>query len=308
MLSTNSSASDISFVNPDVHVSAAEIGRLQRKATSERRWTGVSIWVGVAIVVGVIVVSLLGPYIGFGHPNEPNFNEILLSPSLAHPFGTDNIGRDVLARTFAASPLDYEVGLITTLGGLIIGLVLGSLAGYLGGWVDSVIMRTVDVLLAFPFMIFVMAFVAIFGVGLVGIYVGLIVFGWAFFARVTRAEMLSIRERQFIAAARTMGLPTWRILRVHCLPNVVRPNLVVAMATLVWNILTLAALSYLGLGVQPPTPEWGSIVAGGQTIMFSAWWVATLPGLVIVLVGIGFSLIGDGVGDRYGGSDFRLTV
>jgi peptide/nickel transport system permease protein len=295
-------------VNSELRLSPAEIGKMRRKATSERRWTGVSIWAGIVIVVGVLVVSLLGPYVGFGSPNKPHFDAVLLSPSLAHPFGTDQVGRDVLARTFAASPLDYEVGVITTLGGLIVGLILGALAGYLGGWIDALIMRIVDILLAFPFMIFVMAFVAIFGVGLVGIYVGLVVFGWAFFARVTRAEMLSTRERQYISAARTMGIPTWRILRVHALPNVLRPNLVVAMATLVWNVLTLAALSYLGLGVQPPTPEWGSIVAGGQPIMFSAWWVATLPGFVIVLVGMGFSLIGDGVGDRYGGSDFRLTV
>jgi peptide/nickel transport system permease protein len=185
--------------------------------------------------------------------------------------------------------------------------MLGGIAGYFGGALDAVIMRIVDVLIAFPFMIFVMAFVAVFGPGLTGIYVGLTAFGWAFFARVTRAEMLVVRERQYIAAARTAGLSSSRILRVHALPNVLRPNFVVAMATMVWNILTLAALSYLGLGVQPPTPEWGSIVAGGQTIMFSAWWVSTLPGLIIVLVGVGFSLIGDSVADRFG-YDFRITV
>jgi peptide/nickel transport system permease protein len=296
------------FVNRDLRLSSDEIGKMQKRATAEWRWTGVSIWVGGGIVVAVLLMSLVGPYIGFGNPNTPHFGQVLLSPSLTHPFGTDQLGRDVLARTFAASPLDYEVGFITTFVGLVVGLVLGALAGYLGGWVDAVIMRVVDILLAFPFMIFVMAFVAIFGVGLFGIYVGLIVFSWASFARVTRAEMLSTRERQYIAAAKTMGIPTRRILRVHALPNVIRPSLVVAMATLVWNILTLAALSYLGLGVQPPTPEWGSIVASGQSIMLSAWWVATLPGLVIVLVGMGFSLIGDGIGDRYGGSDFRLTV
>jgi peptide/nickel transport system permease protein len=185
--------------------------------------------------------------------------------------------------------------------------VLGGIAGYFGGWVDAVIMRVVDVLIAFPFMVFVMAFVAVYGPGLTGIYVGLIAFGWAFFARVTRAEMLVIRERQYVLAARTAGLRTSRILRVHALPNVLRPNFVIAMATIVWNILTLAALSYLGLGVQPPASEWGSIVASGQTILFSAWWVSTLPGLVIVLVGTGFSLIGDGLADRMG-YDFRLTL
>ena len=281
--------------------------RLRRIATAERRCAAVSIWIGVAIVVIVPAFTVIGPLIGFGHPNVINFNAVLQSPSLAHPFGTDQLGRDVLSRVFAATPLDYEVGGLTTLAAGLIGVLLGGIAGYFGGALDAVIMRVVDVLLAFPFMVFVMAFVAVFGPGLAGIYVGLTAFGWAFFARVTRAEMLVIRERQYIAAARVLGLGATRILTIHALPNVIRPNFVVAMATMVWNILTLAALSYLGLGVQPPTPEWGSIVAGGQTIMFSDWWIATLPGLVIVLVGVGFSLIGDGIADRFG-YDFRITV
>lgn len=269
--------------------------RLRRRATAERRWSTVTVYLGVGIVLLVPVISLLAPLVGFGHPNQPNFSLILLPPSLRHPFGTDSLGRDVLSRVFAATPLDYEVGGLTTMAAGVVGVLFGGIAGYFGGAIDAVIMRVVDILIAFPFMIFVMAFVAVFGPGLTGIYVGLIAFGWAFFARVTRAEMLVVRERQFISAARTAGLRTSRILRVHALPNVLRPNFVVAMATMVWNILTLAALSYLGLGVQPPTAEWGSIVAGGQTIMFSDWWVSTLPGLVIVLVGVGFSLIGDGV-------------
>lgn len=281
--------------------------RLRKRATAERRWSKVTITVGIVIIVIVPLISLLGPLIGFGNPNQLNLNAILQSPSLAHPFGTDSLGRDVLSRVLAATPLDYEVGFLTTIATGVIGVLLGGIAGYFGGWLDAVIMRVVDVLIAFPFMVFVMAFVAVFGPGLLGIYVGLIAFGWAFFARVTRAEMLVVRERQYVLAARTAGLRTFRVLRVHALPNVLRPNFVIAMATMVWNILTLAALSYLGLGVQPPTSEWGSIVASGQTIFFSAWWVSTLPGLVIVLVGTGFSLIGDGLGDRMG-YDFRLTL
>lgn len=294
-----------------VYTAGAELveraSRLRKRATAERHWSKVSIIIGIAIVVIVPLVSFLGPLIGFGHPNQMDLTSVLQSPSLAHPFGTDNLGRDVLSRVLAATPLDYEVGVLTTVAAGLIGILLGGIAGYFGGWLDTVIMRVVDVLIAFPFMVFVMAFVAVFGPGLTGIYVGLIAFGWAFFARVTRAEMLVIRERQYVLAAKTAGLRTSRILRVHALPNVLRPNFVIAMATMVWNILTLAALSYLGLGVQPPTSEWGSIVASGQTILFSAWWVSTLPGLVIVLVGTGFSLIGDGIADRMG-YDFRLTL
>jgi peptide/nickel transport system permease protein len=281
--------------------------RLRRRATAERRWSKYTVVIGVFIVVMVPLVSFLGPLFSFGHPNRLYLDAVLQPPSLAHPFGTDSLGRDIFSRILAATPLDYEVGVLSTVAAGLIGLVLGCIAGYFGGWLDAVIMRVVDVLIAFPFMVFVMAFVAVFGPGLTGIYVGLIAFGWAFFARVTRAEMLVVRERQYVLAARTAGLRTSRVLRVHALPNVLRPNFVIAMATMVWNILTLAALSYLGLGVQPPTSEWGSIVASGQTVFFSSWWVSTLPGLVIVLVGTGFSLIGDGIADRMG-YDFRLTL
>jgi peptide/nickel transport system permease protein len=281
--------------------------RLHRRATAERRWSKLAMWAGIAVVVVIPVVSLLAPVIGFGHPDALDFTAVLKAPSWAHPFGTDNIGRDVFSRVLAATPLDYEVGGLTTVMAGVIGILLGSISGYFGGWLDSVIMRVVDVMLAFPFMIFVMAFVAVFGPGLIGIYVGLTLFGWAFFARVTRAEMLVVREQQYIRAGQVAGLRTARLLFRHAVPNVLRPNYVVAMATIVWNILTLASLSYLGLGVQPPAAEWGEIVASGQTIMFSSWWVSTLPGLVIVLVGVGFSLIGDGLADLFG-FDVRLTA
>jgi len=281
--------------------------KLHRRATAERRWSKLAMWVGIGIVVAIPLLSLLAPVIGFGHPNVPDFTAVLQPPSWTHPFGTDNLGRDVFARVLSATPLDYEVGGLTTLAAGALGILLGGVSGYFGGWLDGVIMRVVDVMLAFPFMIFVMAFVAVFGPGLVGIYVGLILFGWAFFARVTRAEMLVVREQQYIRAGQVAGLRTARVLFRHALPNVLRPNYVVAMATVVWNILTVAALSYLGLGVQPPAAEWGQIVASGQTIMFSSWWVSTLPGLVIVLVGVGFSLIGDGLADLFG-FDVRLTA
>lgn len=285
----------------------ARSARLRKRALAEHRWSMLALWAGVAIVVVVPAVSVFAPLLGFGHPDRADFGAILQAPSGAHPFGTDSLGRDVLSRVFGATGLDYEVGGLTTLMAGVIGLLLGSLAGYLGGWLDAVIMRVVDVMLAFPFMIFVMAFVAVFGQGLFGIYVGLTLFGWAFFARVTRAEMLVVREQPYVLAAQAAGVRTSRILLVHAVPNVLRPNYVVAMATIVWNILTLASLSYLGLGVQPPTPEWGAIVASGQTIMFSSWWVSTLPGLVIVAVGVGFSLIGDALADMFG-YDVRLTA
>ena len=283
------------------------VARLRRRARVDRRWSDITVGVGVAIVVGIALVSLARPLLGLPAPDAQDLTATLAAPSWQHPFGTDAVGRDLLSRVLSATPLDYEVALITTYVPLVIGLMLGGIAGYFGGWLDAVIMRVVDVIIAFPFMIFVLAFVAIFGPGLTGIYIGLILFGWAFFARISRAEMLRLREEQFISAARLLGLPTRRVVFVHAVPNLLRPNLVFSMATIVLNILALAALSYLGLGVQPPRPEWGAIVADGQQYMFTSWWVTTLPGLVIVLVGVGFSLIGDGLADRLG-YEIRLTA
>jgi len=152
----------------------------------------------------------------------------------------------------------------------------------------------------------VLALVAIMGSGITGAYIGVILVSWALYARLTRGEMLAVRERQYILAAQALGFSTRRIVFRHAIPNLLRASLVFSMADIVLNILTLAALSYLGLGVQPPTPEWGAIVAEGQGFLRTAWWITTFSGLTIVLTGIGFSLIGDGIADRLG-SDFRLT-
>jgi peptide/nickel transport system permease protein len=233
-----------------------------------------------------------------GHPDQIALLNILAKPSPAHPFGTDALGRDVFLRTVYATGLDLEVGLVTTVAPLVIGMLLGLLAGFFGGWIDAVIMRVMDAFLAFPFIVLIIAFVTIFGVGLTGIYIGLTVGSVPFFARLTRGEMLVLREQQFMLAARTLGYSTRRIVFKHALPHLIRPNLVFAPSNILGNILTLAALSYLGIGAQPPTPEWGAIIAGGQTYLLSAWWISTLPGLFVVIVGIGFSLTGEGLAER----------
>jgi peptide/nickel transport system permease protein len=274
--------------------------RLVKRARAERRWTTYTLTIGLTIVVGMFVLGVSAPLLGFHDPNEQDLTNALAAPSFDHPFGTDNVGRDILARVLAATPLDYLVSITTTYAALAIGLGLGAVSGYFGGWVDSLIMRLADVVIAFPFIIFALACVAVFGAGLTAIFIGFIAFGWAPFARITRAEMLVLRERQYMLAAKSLGLPLRRILWVHALPNLVRPNLVYSMATIVLNVVVLASLSYLGVGVQPPTPEWGAIVADGQQYLFTQWWVATLPGLFIVIVGAGFSLLGDGLADRLG--------
>jgi peptide/nickel transport system permease protein len=281
--------------------------RLQRRATRERRWSTISLWVGCVIVATVALLALGAPFLGLGNPNTPHLLDVFQSPSVHHLFGTDQLGRDVLLRVLYAGRVDLMVGLITTYVPLVLGVALGAAAGYLGGWFDGVTMRIVDVVTAFPFMVLVLAVIAVFGPGLKGVYVGLIVVGWSLYARVTRAEMLVLREREFMLAAETLGFSRWRIVVRHGIPNVIRASLVFSMLDIVLNILLLASLSYLGLGVQPPTAEWGEMIAEGQTYLFTAWWIATLPGLVVVLVGVGFSSIGDGLADRLG-EDMRIPV
>jgi len=265
---------------------------------SRRRGRGIGLWIGATIVGVVVAATVIVNVFGIGHPDQLNLLDTLAGPSAAHPFGTDSQGRDVFLRTIYAGWLDMQVGLVTTLVPMAIGMVVGLVAGFFGGWLDSVLMRIVDAVLAFPFVVLIIAFVTIFGVGLTGVYVGLIVGSFPAFARLTRGEMLVLREQQFMMAARTLGYSNRRIIFKHALPHLVRPNLVYAPSNMLGNILAVAALSYLGLGAQPPTPEWGAIISEGQSYLLSSWWISTLPGLFVVIVGVGFSLIGDGLAER----------
>ena len=289
-------------VRPDL---AATARRLRGRVISAERWSRISLATGVGIVLTIGLLSLVGPFF-LGDPNAPNLSNALAAPSLGHLFGTDALGRDVFTRVVNGGRIDLTFGLITTYIPLVLGLVLGAISGYLGGRADSLVMRMVDLVIAFPLMVLVLGLVAIIGSGLTGAYIGVILVSWALYARLVRGEMLAVRERQYILAAQALGFSTRRIVFRHAIPNLLRASIVFSMADIVLNILTLAALSYLGLGVQPPTPEWGAIVAEGQGYLRSAWWITTFSGLTIVLTGVGFSLIGDGIADRLG-SEFRLT-
>jgi peptide/nickel transport system permease protein len=282
------------------HIPESAWKRLHSRSIAERRWSNYTLWAGVFIVLITMFLSLAAPLLGFAEPNKTDLLNVLSPPSWEHPFGTDDLGRDILTRVLYAGRIDFSFGLITTYISLVIGLALGALAGYFGGLLDTVVMRTVDLVISFPFIILILAITAITGPGLSGAYIGVLIVSWALYARLTRGEMLALRQKQYILNAQTLGYKTWRIIFVHSIPNLLRSNLVFSMSDIVLNILTLASLSYLGLGVRPPTPEWGEIVAQGQRNLLTAWWVSTLPGLVIVLVGVGFSLIGDGLADRLG--------
>jgi peptide/nickel transport system permease protein len=182
----------------------------------------------------------------------------------------------------------------------MVGAAIGAFAGYVGGRVDTVAMRVVDVVIAFPFMVLVIAILAIVGPGLTGMYIAIWAVGWSLYARLTRAEMLVIREQDYIRAAEVLGYSRRRIVARHAFPQIVRPLLVYSMADCVLNILLAASLSFLGLGVQAPTPEWGAMVADGQPYLLTAWWISAFPGLVIVVVAVGLSLVGDGFAERIG--------
>jgi peptide/nickel transport system permease protein len=285
----------------------AQTNFLLRRARSERRWSNATLGTGVAIITLIALAAIFAPLIA---PYDPNAQDLLASfesPSWQHLMGTDNLGRDVFSRVVYAGRVDLQIGLITTYVPLVTGMLVGVVAGYFSGWTDTVLMRLVDVVIAFPFLVLVIAVLAIIGPGLTGLYIAVLAVGWSIYARLTRGEMLVLREQQFILASEALGFTRRRIIFHHALPNLLRPNLIFSMADFVLNILLAASLSFLGLGVQPPTPEWGAMVADGQNYLLNAWWITTLPGLVIVFVGVGLSLIGDGLAERMGES-FRLTV
>jgi len=252
-------------------------------------------------------VSFAAPLLGFHNPNEQHLLDALQPPSRAHPMGTDALGRDILTRVVYGGRIDLTFAFVTTIVPFALGVLLGCWAGYRGGWLDTVVNRLVDVVVAFPFIVLILAIVTITGPGLKGAYIGVFAVGWALYARLTRGEMLVEREKEYILAARTLGYSPRRIVLRHALPNVLRASIVFSMADVVLNILLLSSLSYLGLGAIPPSPEWGALVADGKDLILTNWWVATMPGLVIVLTGIAFSLIGDGLADRLG-RDFTLTT
>jgi peptide/nickel transport system permease protein len=285
------------------HERAADVAtHLRRAIVVERYWAGAALWLGAGILAAYALAAILAPWIA---PHDPLAQDLLSTftgPSAGHLMGTDQYGSDVFSRVLYGLRVDLVFGLVTTYVPMVVGMLVGMYAGYYRGLLDSVTMRLADLTIAMPFIVLVLAIVAIVGPGLEGAYIGIMIVSWALYARLTRAEMLTLREQNFVAAARGLGYSTPRILFRHALPNLVRPNLVFSMADIVLNILVLAGLSFLGVGVQPPTAELGAIIAGGQPYQLNAWWITTLPGLALVVLGIGFSLVGDALADRLGGS------
>jgi peptide/nickel transport system permease protein len=269
------------------------------------RWPA-TLKIGTAIVAAIVLAGLLAPWIAPYDPFYQDFTSVLQPPSLAHPFGTDMLGRDVFSRVLFGIRIDMEIGFFTTYVPMTYGVVLGALAGYYGGWFDTVVMRVLDVAMAFPFLVLIIVILAILGPGVHNIYIAVFLVAWTMYARLARAEMLVERNKDYILAARTLGYGSGRIIFSHALPNIISSSIVFSMADFVLNILLVSGLSFLGLGIQPPAPEWGAMIAEGRDFILQAWWISTLPGVVVVITGTGLSLIGDGLAHRLGERQHNL--
>lgn len=256
--------------------------------------------VGVSIVGMIVLAGVFAPLIAPYDPYHQDFLSALQPPSLAHPFGTDMIGRDVFSRVLYGIRIDMQIGFFTTYVPMIYGVAIGAAAGYFGGWFDAFMMRLLDIFMAFPFLVLIIVVLSILGPGVHNIYIAVFLVAWTMYARLARAEMLVERNKDYILAARTLGFGSGRIIFRHALPNIINSSIVFSMADFVLNILLVSGLSFLGLGVQPPLPEWGAMIAEGRDFIFQAWWISTLPGFVVVVAGAGLSLIGDGLSQRLG--------
>jgi peptide/nickel transport system permease protein len=255
---------------------------------------------GLAIVVSFILIAFGAEIIAPYDPIVHDTFHALAPPSSAHPFGTDNFGRDVLSRVIWGTRLDLQMGVIGVVFPFIIGTIIGSISGYVGGRTDSVFMRIVDIVVAFPFLVLMLSIMAILGPGLTSFYIAMALVGWVSYARLIRSQVLILKHSDFVLAATSLGFSHPRIMFRHILPNALVASVVFSMSDVVLVILSGSAVSYLGLGVQPPTAEWGIMIAEGQNFITTAWWITAFPGLAIVSLAFGFSLIADGLGELLG--------
>ncbi|MGB3313159.1 MAG: ABC transporter permease [Albidovulum sp.] len=252
---------------------------------------------GAAIIGGSTLLAL---FPGLFAPYDPNFIDYLAvrqPPSWAHPFGTDLLGRDSLSRVIWAYRINMQMAVLATVFALLIGVVVGALVGYYRGVADMIFGRFVDAIITFPFLVLVIAVVAVLGPGLINMYIAITLVGWVYYARLMRAEIIAQMGNDYAAAGLVMGYSDRRIIFRHLLPNAITPVIVYWMTDMALAILLGSSLGYLGLGAQPPQAEWGVLIAEGRNFITTAWWLSLMPGIAIVLTGLGFSLLGDAAAD-----------
>jgi peptide/nickel transport system permease protein len=248
---------------------------------------------GAALALLAILVALVGIWYAPYPPTTNDYTALFNAPAPAHLFGTDQVGRDVFSRVLSGAHLSLAVAAVVVFAGALIGTLIGLVAGYAGGLVDEILMRLTDIFLAFPALVVALALAASLGADLTNAAVALSVVWWPYYARLIRGQMLGLREREYVEAARAVGVGHWRLMWRHMLPDSLTPLIVQMSLDVGFAILAVSSLSFIGLGAQPPTPEWGAMIAEAQTYVRSAWWVATFPGLAITLTVIGFNLLAD---------------
>ncbi|MFG1689728.1 ABC transporter permease [Nonomuraea sp. NPDC049269] len=258
------------------------------------------LWIGLAILAVYVLVAVLAPWLRPSDPLHQDVVNALQGPSGSHLLGTDELGRDVLSRIITATRLDLSLAVLAVLLPCLLGSILGLLAGYLGGWVDAVVMRCSDLLQAFPTYILMIVLVFSLGPGMRSLLISFTVVGWVVYARLMRAEVARIRDAEYVVAAITAGFRTPRIVVRHVLPNAYRQSMLYLSSDLVFAVSALAAFSFLGFGIQQPTPEWGNLIASAQPYLADAPRLTLVPGVVITVLALGLALVGDYLQERTG--------
>jgi peptide/nickel transport system permease protein len=270
---------------------------VHRRGFSRRWYRTPSFVAGVSIIGLIVLLAILAPLVTWHDPIQQDLNSGLQGSSWNHPFGTDELGRDVWTRLVYGARTDLQVAFLAVLFPFTIGTAIGLVAGYFGGWFDTVTNWLVNIVVAFPFYVLVIALVFALGSGTRNIYIAITIVGWVSYARIVRGEVVVAKRREYVLAARAAGLSHGRIMVRHLLPNVITQAIVFSMSDIVLDILAIVTLGYLGLGVQPPTADWGRMISDGQTYLTTHWELSTIPGVAIVVTALGLSLLADGLAD-----------
>jgi peptide/nickel transport system permease protein len=276
----------------------AEAQLIEHRGGFRRRWYRTPSFVaGGSILALIVLAAAAAPLITQHDPTAQDLLHTLAGPSSSHVLGTDELGRDVWSRLVYGARTDLRVAFLAVLFPFVIGTLIGLLSGYYGRWIDTITNWLVNVVVAFPFYVLIIALVFVLGPGTRSIYIAITLVGWVSYARIIRGEVLVAKRRDYVLAAKAGGLSDARILFRHLLPNVVTQAIVFSMSDIVLDILAIVTLGYLGLGVQPPTPDWGRMIADGQTFLTTHWELSTIPGVAIVITALGLSLLADGLAD-----------
>ena len=271
----------------------------QRRGFRERWYRTPSFVAGISIVGSIGLLALLAPLVTWHDPIQQDLANILQGPTWSHPLGTDDLGRDIWTRLVYGARTDLHIAFLAVLFPFLIGTLVGLVAGYFGGRVDTIASWFISVVVAFPFYVLIIALVFALGPGERNIYIAITLVGWVSYARIVRGEVFVQKRQDYVLGARAAGLSNTRIIGRHLLPNVITQAVVFSMSDIVLDILAIVTLGYLGLGVQPPTADWGRMIADGQTYLTTNWELATIPGIAVVVTALGLSLIADGLADLF---------